>query len=183
MRAWARSRMASRLPFATRVDILVEKRRNSTLSVPSLSSFAVIRLLRRRYGKVIGSVIAAAALAGCGGSQSSLEQHLKQAAAQIRTTPEPRALHTKLERTLVAARADRPRSAAERRAKRLAIAGVRAWLRGLESQIAFVENDSGNLPVATRHAKPAYHARLVGANFLRRAGDLLGIHIGMLSGF
>src|SRR5436190_1244027 len=86
-------------------------------------------------------------------------------------------------RTLVAVRADRPRSAAERRAKRLAIAGVRAWLRGLESQIAFVENDSGNLPVATRDAKRAYHARLVGANLLRRAGDLLGIHIGMLSGF
>src|SRR5204863_3374626 len=123
------------------------------------------------------------ALAGCGGSQSSLEQHLKQAAAQIRTTPEPRALHTKLERTLAAVRADRPRSAAERRAKRLAIAGVRAWLRGLESQVAFVENDSGNLPVATRDAKRAYHARLVGANLLRRAGDLLGIHIGMLSGF
>ena len=143
----------------------------------------MIRLPRRRYGKVIGSVIAAAALAGCGSSQSSLEQHLKQAAAQIRTTPEPRVLHTKLERTLAAVRADRPQSAAERRAKRLAIAGVRAWLRGLESQIAFVENDSGNLPVATRDAKRAYHARLVGANFLRRAGDLLGIHIGMLSGF
>jgi len=148
------------------------------------SPFAVIRVLRRRYGrKIIGSVIAAAALAGCGSSQSSLEQHLNHAAAQIRTIPEPRALHTKLERTLAAVRADRPQSAAERQAKRLAIAGVRSWLRGLESQIAFVENDSGNLPVAARDAKRAYHARLVGANLLRRAGDLLGIHIGMLSGF
>ena len=139
--------------------------------------------IRRRYGrKVVGSVIAAA-LAGCGSSQSSLEQHLKQAAAQIRTTPVPSALHTKLERTLAAVRADRPQSAAERRAKRLAIAGVRSWLRGLESQIAFVENDSGNLPIAARDAKRAYHARLVGANLLRRAGGLLGIHVGVLSGF
>jgi hypothetical protein len=131
----------------------------------------------------MGSVIAAAALAGCGSSQSSLEQHLKQAAAQIHTTPAPRVLHRKLERTLAALTADRPKTGAERSAKRLAIAGVRSWLRGLESLIAFVENDSGNLPVAARDAHRAYHARLVGANLLRRAGERLNIQIGMLNGF
>jgi len=140
--------------------------------------------VRRRYGRqVIGSLIAAAALAGCGSSQSSLEQHLKQAAAQIDTTPAPRVLRTKLERTLVALRADRPKTGAERSAKRLAIAGVHSWLSGLESLIAFVENDSGNLPVAARDAHRAYHARLVGAKLLRRAGERLDIQIGMLSGF
>ena len=124
-----------------------------------------------RYGrKVIGGVITVAALAGCGSSQGPLEQHLKQAAAQIRTTAAPRVLHTKLERTLAALTADRAKTGAERSAKRLAIAGVRSWLRGLESQIAFVENDSGNLPVAARDAHRAFHARLVGANLLRRAG-------------
>jgi hypothetical protein len=131
----------------------------------------------------MGSVIAAAALAGCGSSQSSLEQHLKQAAAQIETTPAPRVLQTKLERTLAALTADRPKTGSERTAKRLAIAGVRSWLRGLESLIAFVENDSGNLPVAARDAHRAYHARLVGANLFRRAGERLDIQIGTLSGF
>ena len=133
--------------------------------------------------KVIGSVIAAAALAGCGSSQSSLERHLKQAAAQIDATSAPRVLHTKLERTLAALTADRPRTGAERSAKRFAIAGIRSWLRGLESQIAFVENDRGNPPIAARDAHRAYHARLVGANLLRRAGERLDIQIGMLSGF
>jgi hypothetical protein len=143
------------------------------------------RQVRRWYGRqVIGSVIVAAALAGCGSSQqSSLAQHLKQAAAQIGATPAPRALHRKLERTLAALTGDRPNTGAERSAKRLAIAGVRSWLRGLESQIAFVENDSGNLPIAARDAHRAYHARLVGANLLRRAGERLDIQIGMLSGF
>jgi hypothetical protein len=146
--------------------------------------------VRRWYGrkgwygrKVVGGAIAAAALAGCGSSQSSLEQHLKQAAAQIDTTAAPRVLQTKLERTLAALTADRPKTGSERTAKRLAIAGVRSWLRGLESLIAFVENDSGNLPVAARDAHRAYHARLVGANLLRRAGERLDIQIGTLGGF
>jgi hypothetical protein len=143
----------------------------------------VVGMAPRYARKVIGSVVAAAALAGCGSSQSSLEQHLKQAAAQIGTTPAPRVLHTKLERTLAALAADRPKTGPERSAKRLAIAGVRSWLRGLESQIAFVENDSGNPPVAARDAHRAYHARLVGANLLRRAGERLDIQLGMLSGF
>jgi hypothetical protein len=60
---------------------------------------------------------------------------------------------------------------------------VRSWLRGLESQIAFVENDSGNLPIAARDAQRAYHERLVGANLLRRAGERLDIQIGVLGGF
>jgi outer membrane murein-binding lipoprotein Lpp len=129
------------------------------------------------------AALVATALAGCGSDESSLQQHLKQAAGQIRATPDARALHAKLEQTLAAVKADHPETAAEQRAKPLAIAGLRSWLRGLESQIAFVENDSGNLPVATRDAKRAYHARLIGSNRLRRAGKLLGVRIGMLSGF
>ena len=132
---------------------------------------------------VTAAGLAAAALAGCGSDESALGQHLKQAAAQIRATAESRALQAKLERTLADVRADRPETAAERRAKPVVVAGVRSWLRGLDSQIAFVENDSGNLPVAARDAHRAYHERLVGANLLRKAGKLLGIQIGMLSGF
>lgn len=133
--------------------------------------------------RVIGIVVAAAALVGCGSSQSPLEKHLNQAAAQIRTTAAPRVLHTKLERTLAALAADRPKTGAERSAKRLAIAGVRLWLRGLESEIAFEENDRGNPPVAARDAHREYHAHLVGANLLRRAGERLDIQIGDLKGF
>ena len=142
------------------------------------------QLQARRSEKVVASVIAAAVLGGCGSDESSLEQHLKQAAAQIRiTTNDYRPLHMKLERTLAAVKADDPSGAAERKAKALTVAGLRSSLRGLESQIAFVENDSGNLPVAARDAQRAYHARRVGANLLRRAGRLLNVRIGMLSGF
>ena len=159
-------------------------RQNDRLSHRPPLSMWFDRLSRRRSGTVVASVIAAAVLGGCGSDESSLEQHLKQAAAQIRIAPnDSRSLHAKLERTLAAVEADDPSGAAERKAKTLTLAGLRSWLRGLESQIAFVENDSGNLPVATRDAHRAYHARLVGANLLRRAGRLLGVRIGTLNGF
>jgi hypothetical protein len=137
-----------------------------------------------RSGKVIASVIAAAVLGGCGSDESSLEQHLKQAATQIRiTTNDYRPLHAKLQRTLAAVEADDPSGAAERKAKAFTLAGLRSWLRGLESQIAFVENDSGNLPIAARDAHRAFHERLAGANLLRKAGERLDIQIGVLGGF
>jgi hypothetical protein len=128
--------------------------------------------------------LAAAALGACGSqaSETSLEKHLGLAVAQIRDMRDYRRLHSTLERTLAAVRAARPTSATERRAKPLVVGGLRWWLRGLESQIAFVENDSGNLPIATRDAARAYHAQRRGAKLLRRAGELLGLRIRMLSG-
>jgi hypothetical protein len=125
------------------------------------------------------------ALAGCGGSerQPALQKHLRRAVAAINGTTDYRALHAKLERTLAAVRAARPDAARDRKAKALTIDGLRWWLRGVDSQIAFVENDSGNLPIATRDALRADWARRRAAPLLRAAGRLLDVRIRTLSGF
>ena len=72
---------------------------------------------------------------------------------------------------------------AERRAKALAIRGFQWTRRGNESRIDFVENDSGNLPVATRDAKRADRGLKKGANLLRAAGEILGFRLGRLNGY
>ena len=56
-------------------------------------------------------------------------------------------------------------------------------LRGVAAQIEFVENDIGNLPVATVDATRAYRFWSRAARLLRKAGAELGVEISSLNGF
>ena len=75
--------------------------------------------------------------------------------AQIRSIHDRRRLRAELKVTLARLRRTRGSTAAGRRARGLAIDGLESTLRGVESLIAFDENDSGNIAAATRDAKRA----------------------------
>jgi hypothetical protein len=134
--------------------------------------------------RFIAAASIALVLAGCGSkSASPLEKHFRGGIEQIRTTQDKRTLHGELERTLARLRRDAAADATAKRAKARAIAGFQWTREALESEIAFIENDSGNLPVATRDAARGYHLRLRGARLLRSAGRLLGVRVGDLNGY
>jgi hypothetical protein len=120
--------------------------------------------------------------AGCGSSNSaasdaSVKRHLLRGVAEIRTTRDPATLHAQLVRTLASLRRDHASTAAERRARSLAIAGFEATLKGVRSRLDFIENDSGNVAAATRDARRADRYLALGASRLRAAGAVLGIRI------
>ncbi len=77
---------------------------------------------------------------------------------------------------------DRAPTAAVRRAKELAIQGFGSTLKGVESEIAFHENDSGEVAAATRDAARALRFLKRGARQLRAAGRILGVRVGTLKG-
>ena len=131
--------------------------------------------------RIVAAAFAALALAGCGASDSALEAHLRQAISQIEDTHDYRALQAKLRRTLAVIEKDRD----ERRAKTLAVQGLRSALRGVAALIEFVENDSGNLPAATVDEARAFKFWSRAARLLRKAGAELGVEIGSgsLNGF
>jgi hypothetical protein len=129
--------------------------------------------------RIVAAAFAALALAGCGGSDSALEAHFRQAISQIEDTRDYRALRAKLLRTLAAIEKDRD----ERRAKTLAVQGLRSALRGVAAQIEFVEDDSGDLPAATVDATRTYKFWSRAARLLRKAGAELGVEIDSLNGF
>ena len=70
-----------------------------------------------------------------------------------------------------------------RRGRELALRGFAATLKGIRSQLDFSENDSGEVAVATSDAKRADLYLRRGANWLRAAGQALGIRIGELNGY
>ena len=131
--------------------------------------------------RIVAAGFAALALAGCGASDSALEAHFRQAISQIEDTHDYRALQAKLRRTLAVIEKDRD----ERRAKTLAVQGLRSALRGVAALIEFVENDSGNLPAATVDEAHAFKFWSRAARLLREAGAELGVEIGSgaLNGF
>jgi hypothetical protein len=116
-------------------------------------------------------------LAACGSSTSAVERDLRQGMTQIRHTRDPKKLRSELRGTLARLRRDHASGAAERRARALAIRGFEAMLGGLEGQIAFIENDSGNIEAATRDALRADRGRARGARLLRAAGRVLGLRM------
>jgi hypothetical protein len=122
--------------------------------------------------------------AGCGSSPDpSIKRHLLRGINQIRTTRDRAELHAKLVRTLASLRRDHSSTPAERRARGLAIEGFAATLKGVRSQLDFMENDSGNVAAATRDARRADRYLSRGASRLRAAGAALGIRVGKLSGY
>ena len=138
--------------------------------------------MRRRGGALLLSLALAA---GCGSSRSdaSIKRHLLRGINQIRTTRDRAELHAKLVRTLASLRRDHSSTPAERRARGLAIEGFAATLKGVRSQLDFMENDSGNVAAATRDARRADRYLSRGASRLRAAGAALGIRVGKLSGY
>jgi hypothetical protein len=59
----------------------------------------------------------------------------------------------------------------------------RTTLKGVDAQLDFIENDSGNIETAVRDARRANRYRKRGANFLRAAGHAFGINLGKLRGY
>ena len=110
--------------------------------------------------------------AGCGSSRaadSPVKRDLLRGVAQIRSTHDPKRLHAEVEQTFASLRRDRASTAAERRARRLAIEGFAAELKGLRSRLDFTENDSGNVAAATRDAVRADRYLTRAASRLRAA--------------
>ena len=79
-------------------------------------------------------------LAGCGSSEGSVERDLLRGVAQIRTTPDRKKLETALGRTIASLRRDRPRTAADRRARDFALRGFESTVRGVRSELDFETN-------------------------------------------
>ena len=102
--------------------------------------------------------------------------------AQVRGTHDYEQLRARVARTIAQLRQDRAPTAAERRAKELAIQGFGSTLKGVESEIAFHENDSGEVAAATRDAARALRFLSLGASQLRAAGRILGVRVGTLNG-
>ncbi len=131
------------------------------------------------------AVVAAAGLAlfaGCqssGTSNADVKAALAQGVIEIRGSHDKETLHAQLLRTLARLRAVR----ATTPARNLAIRGFASTLRGLGSQLAFIQNDSGNIEAATRGAKRADRSLERGANLLRAAGRALGVQVGTLNGY
>jgi outer membrane murein-binding lipoprotein Lpp len=118
------------------------------------------------------TLVAVALLAGCGSSadpNASIRRDLDHGVAQIRATYDRKQLRAELLRTVERLRRDEASTPAGRRAKKLALAGFVATLRGVQSQIDFVDNDSGNVAAATRDAVRADRFLAKGARLLRAA--------------
>jgi hypothetical protein len=129
-------------------------------------------------------------LGGCGSSPARVEAGdtaiklaLLHGVHEIRATKDRRELRAELARVIASLRRDRPSTAADRRARTVAVLGFEATRKGLRYQLAFYENDSGNLPAATRDAGLADRYLKLGANRLRAAGRIVRVHVGTLNGY
>ena len=124
-------------------------------------------------------------LMGCASSPApddAVKRDVLQGISQIRGTHDYEKLRARVVRTIARLRQDRAPTAATRRAKELAIQGFGSTLKGIESEIAFHENDSGEVAAATRDAARALRFLKRGASQLRAAGRLLGLRVGTLNG-
>ena len=122
---------------------------------------------------------------GCGQTTTaddSVKHELLRGVGQIRTVHDRKKLYAALTGTLARLRLTHATTAAARRGRELAIQGLEATLRGVQSLIDFDENDSGEVAAATRDAARADRYLTRGANRLRAAGRALGIQIGELNG-
>jgi hypothetical protein len=135
--------------------------------------------------RATSAVCAVLALAGCGssGSDEAVRATFDRGVGQIRASHNYTALSGQLRQTIAHLRGEVASSEATRRGRRLAIAGFEQTLRGVEAQIDFTENDSGNIEAATRDARRANRYEERGAKLLRRAGRALDVTVGELRGY
>jgi len=146
---------------------------------------AVIRSRLFAVGAAVGFSLLAP-LAGCGSSGSASDAAVKRTVlrgvAEIRSSQNGKSLRGKLVRTLARIRHERGSTAAGRKGRRLAIQGFTWTLKGIDSQLAVLRNDSGRLEGAVRDAEKADRYLNRGANLLRAAGRVFGVRIGILNG-
>jgi hypothetical protein len=115
---------------------------------------------------------------GCGSARSPLRDHFTEGIDRIQHTRDWHKLRRELEETLQAIRNDR-----DGRPRRIALAGFAAMVASADAEIAFEDNDSGNVPVAARDAERHYRAGMRSARLLRAAGRMLRVPVGELRGF
>jgi hypothetical protein len=150
-----------------------------------------VRLDRSRLPWCIAlSVIGLALVSGCPPSapavvraDPSIKQDLLRGVRAIRVTRDRNKLHLKLVHLLAHLRRAQGSTTSARRGRELALRGFEATLKGIRSQLDFSENDSGEVAAATRDAKRADLYLRRGANWLRAAGQALGVRIGELNGY
>jgi len=125
------------------------------------------------------------ALPGCGSSDPNpaLEATFRRGVDQIRSSASPTTLRLKLRHTLASLRGEQASSDADRRGRRLAIAGFEQTLEGVKAQIEFIENDRGEIEAATEDAMRAGRHKERGADLLRAAGRALNVPVGRLAGY
>ena len=137
----------------------------------------------RQVALVVAVGVLAVLLPACArASDASVKATLLRGVAQIRHVRPAEKLDRQLVRTLRSLRRDRASTPAGRRGRRLAIAGFTWTRKGLEAELDFINNDSGNIEAATRDAKWADHYLNGGASRLRAAGRAFGLRIGKLNG-
>ena len=118
-----------------------------------------------------------------GPADRSIRQDLLRGVREIRVTRDREKLHAQLVRVLSDLRRLRATTANARRGRELALQGFEATLKGVRSQLDFIENDSGEVAAATRDASRADRYLRRGASRLRAAGWALGVRIGELNGY
>ena len=139
--------------------------------------------MRRSSGVAVA--LSLLALTGCASSSApddSVKRDVLHGISQIRGTHDYQKLRVQVARTITLLRQDRAPTAAVRRAKELAIQGFGSTLKGIDSEIAFHQNDSGEVAAATRDAARAFRFLRRGARQLRAAGRILGVRVGTLNG-
>jgi hypothetical protein len=140
--------------------------------------------MRGRAAWAASACLLLALATGCGSdSDSTLRATLRRGVDQIRSSTSATTLRQELRRTLASLRNEHVSSEADRRRRRLAIAGFEQTLEGVEAQIDFIENDRGEIEAATRDAMRSERHRKRGANLLRAAGRALDVPVGPLKGY
>jgi hypothetical protein len=150
---------------------------------------------RKRAVAAAAGLSVLALLAGCESSKSAAPDQAAPARAsdatvkrdflrgvsQIRSSQREK-LRGQLVSSLARLRRDQGSTAVGRRARRLAIQGFTWTVKGVDADLAFYMNDSGNIEAAVRDAKRADRNLNRGANLLRAAGRAFGLRIGKLNG-
>jgi hypothetical protein len=141
---------------------------------------------RRCAVAAAGGFLFLAPLAGCvsaeSASDAAVKRSLLRGVVQIRGSQNGKKLRGQLVRTLSRIRHERGSTAAGRKGRRLAIQGFTWTLKGIDSQLAVLKNDSGRLEGAVRDAERADRYLNRGANLLRAAGRAFGVRVGILNG-
>ena len=134
--------------------------------------------------KALFVALAAIGLVACGssGSDDAVRKTFTSGVAQIASTPDPARLEAKLKATVHVLERERAHSTTSRRGRALALAGFRATLRGVETQLSMRIHDSGKLEAAVRDARRADRYLNRGARLLRAAGRELGAPVGRVNG-
>jgi hypothetical protein len=131
---------------------------------------------------VAAGAAAAIVAAPAGASDATVKEGLVRGVAQIRASQGAKTLEAQLVRTVARLRSDRGSTALGRTGRRLAIQGFGWTLKGVETQLDLVANDSGNIEAAVRDAKRADRYLEKGADLLRSAGRVLRVRVGTLNG-